>query len=128
MKILIVMMSAYVSFFNPAPPAVNLSPITKALSEGDAAALGSFFDATIDLTVLTKQDLLDKSKATETLRQFFQSNKPKSFNAMHQGTSKGANSQYTLGDLITANGTFRVYLYYRVTGDKILIQEMRIEK
>lgn len=129
MKILMMMMSIWSFNLLPAPmPTTNLSPITKAISEGNATALGAYFDATVDLTVLNKQDFLDKNKATESIRQFFQTNKPKSFNAMHQGTSKGANSQYTLGDLVTTTGSYRVYLYYRVSGDKITIQEMRIEK
>ena len=47
---------------------------------------------------------------------------------VHQGTSKGNASHYTIGDMQTASGNYRVYLYYKSAGDKVLIQEMRIEK
>lgn len=129
MKFLVLMMSFWATNLAPIDlKTANLSPITKAISEGDATTLGAFFDETVDLTVLNKQDFLNKNRAVETVRQFFQNNKPKAFNAIHQSTSKGANSQYTLGDLTTATGSYRVYLYYRVSGDKVIIQEMRIEK
>ena len=106
----------------------NLSVIQKALSEGDANTLSNYFDATLELTLLDKQDVLDKTKATETLRNFFAKNKPRAYNAVHQGTSKGNASHYTIGDMQTANGNFRVYLYYKSSGNNILIQEIRIEK
>ena len=111
------------SFFNP-----NLGLISKAISEGDAVALSAFLDNNVDLTILDKQDILPKAKATEQIAQFFAKNKPKSFNPVHQGSSKGNSSHYTIGDMATATGTFRVYLYYRASGDKAIIQEMRIEK
>ncbi len=106
----------------------NLNFIIKAISEGDAAALGTHFDNNIDLTILHQQDILPRAKAVEQVSQFFAKNKPKSFNAVHQGSSKGNSSHYTIGDMPTASGTFRVYLYYRASGDKAIIQEMRIEK
>lgn len=106
----------------------NLSLIAKAISDGDATALGTYFDNNIDLTVLDKQDILPRTKAVEQVAQFFAKNKPKSFNAVHQGSSKGNSSHYTIGDMPTTTGNFRVYLYYRASGDKAIIQEMRIEK
>lgn len=106
----------------------NLSSISKAIGEGDATALGTYFDNNIDLTILTKQDILPRTKAVEQITQFFAKNKPKSFSPVHQGSSKGNGSHYTIGDMSTTAGTFRVYLYYRASGDKAIIQEMRIEK
>jgi hypothetical protein len=106
----------------------NLAPVTKALSEGDAATLSNYLDNSVDLTLLDKQTVVDKNTATATLRDFFSKNKPKTFNTVHQGSSKGAGSHYTIGDLGAANGNFRVYLYYKNVGEKPVIQEIRIEK
>jgi Domain of unknown function (DUF4783) len=106
----------------------NLAPVTKALSEGDATTLGSYLDNSVDLTLFDKQSVVDKATATATLRDFFSKNKPKSFNTVHQGSSKGAGSHYTIGDLAVANGNLRVYLYYKTVGEKPVIQEIRIEK
>ena len=106
----------------------NLAAVTKALSEGDATALNAFLDTTVELTLLDKQNVYDKSQATSALRDFFSRNKPRSFNAVHQGTSRGNTSHYTIGDMGTASGNYRVYLYYKSNGGSVLIQEIRIEK
>jgi hypothetical protein len=107
----------------------NLAAVTRAMSDGDAAALGAYFENTVELTVLDKQDVYDSPKAVQLLKDFFTKNKPKSFSPMHQGSSKGNASHYTMGDLATSGGSYRVVIYYKATsGDKLVIQEMRIEK
>ena len=134
MKTLIVILSMIVPFSQAlgvkSIPGIedNLSVIQKALSEGDASTLSNYFDATLEITVLDKQDVLDKTKATETLKNFFTKNKPRSYNSVHQGSSKGSASHYTIGDMQTSGGNFRVYIYYKSNGNSILIQEIRIEK
>ena len=128
MKALILILSFVVPFSLSSQLAENISIITKAIGDGDAATLGNYFDASVELTILDKQDVLDKSQATEALKNFFLKNKPRSYNMVHQGTSKGNASHYTIGDLQTASSNYRVYLYYKSAGDKVLIQEMRIEK
>ena len=108
--------------------APNIAPVTKALSEGDAATLGNYLDSSVELTVLASQNVYDKAQATNALRDFFTKNRPHSFNAVHQGSSKGSSSHYTIGDLTSSSGNYRVYLYYKSVGDKPIIQEIRIEK
>ena len=121
--ILIISMIAPLSFQTP-----NLAAVTKALSEGDAAALGTYLDTNVEMTLLDKQNVYDKTQATAALKDFFSRNKPRSFNPVHQGTSRGNTSHYTIGDMNTASGNYRVYLYYKSNGGGVLIQEMRIEK
>ena len=125
MKSLIIIFSLFTSAFFVQP---NIAPITKALSEGDATTLGNYLDNSVELTVLASQNVYDKAQATNVLRDFFTKNKPHSFNAVHQGSSKGSASHYTIGDLASTSGTYRVYLYYKSVGDKAIIQEIRIEK
>ena len=128
MKALILILSFVAPFSLSSQLAENISIITKAIGDGDAATLGNYFDASVELTILDKQDVLDKTQATEAVKNFFLKNKPRSYNMVHQGTSKGNASHYTIGDMQTASGNYRVYLYYKSAGDKVLIQEMRIEK
>ena len=125
MKTLVILFAFFLPVSAPMP---NLAPVTKALSEGDAATLGTYLDNSVDLTLFDKQTVVDKATATTTLRDFFSKNKPKSFNIVHQGSSKGAGSHYTIGDLSVASGNLKVYLYYKAAGDKPVIQEIRIEK
>ena len=126
MRTLIVIFSMFFGAYFTSP---NLAGVTKALSEGDATSLATYFDSNMEITLLEKYGAYNKAQATQTMRDFFTKNKPKGFNAAHQGTSKGNASHYTIGELQTANGTFRLSMYYKVGGDdKVLIQEMRIEK
>jgi hypothetical protein len=125
MKTLVIL---FAFLFPVSTVAPNLTPVTKALSEGDAATLSNYLDNSVDLTLLDKQTVVDKATATTNLREFFSKNRPKSFNTVHQGSSKGADSHYTIGDLGASNGNFRVYLYYKNVGEKPVIQEIRIEK
>lgn len=106
----------------------NMAAITKALSEGDAATLNSYLDNSVELTILASQNVYNKTQATAVMSDFFAKNKPRAFNAVHQGSSKGSASHYTIGDLSSATGSYRVYLYYKSVGDKPVIQEIRIEK
>jgi hypothetical protein len=107
----------------------NLAAVTKAISDGDASALGAYFENTVEMTVLDKQDVYDSPKAVQVLKDFFTKNKPKAFTPMHQGSSKGNASHYTMGDLSTSGGNYRVVVYYKATtSDKLVIQELRIEK
>ena len=125
MKTLVVLFSLFMITSIEVP---NIAPITKALSEGDAATLSNYLDNSVEITVLTAQNVYDKAQATKALGDFFAKNKPRSFNAVHQGSSKGSSSHYTIGDLASASGTYRVYLYYKSVGEKPVIQEIRIEK
>ncbi len=127
MKTLFLVFSLTVSFFSHATMP-NIAALNKALSDGDATTIGTFLDQTVELTLLDKLTVLDKRAATVALTDFFAKNKPRAFTEVHQGSSKGSASHYSIGDLATASGTFRVYLYYKSVNEKPVIQEMRIEK
>lgn len=106
----------------------NLPDITKAISSGDADALGQYFDQSVEVAVLDQEDIYDKAQAVGVVKQFFAKNAPKSFSQVHQGASKGADSQYVIGNLNTSGGTFRAYVYVKTSGGKTLIQELRFDK
>ena len=125
MKTLIILFALFMPVAIDQP---NMANVTKALSEGDAATLSNFFDNTIELTILASQNVYNKTQATAVLSDFFAKNKPRSFNAVHQGSSKGSSSHYTIGDMSSGTGNYRVYLYYKSVGEKPVIQEIRFEK
>ncbi len=106
----------------------NLPDITKAISSGDANALGQYFDQSVTVAILDQEDIYDKNGAINAVKQFFAKNQPKSFSQVHQGASKGADSQYVIGNLTTSSGTFRAYIYVKSSGGKMLIQELRFDK
>lgn len=106
----------------------SLADITRAISTGDVDALAQHFDQTVEIAVLDQEDMYDKATAVKIVKDFFAKNQPSSFKEVHQGTSKGADSQYVIGNMVTSGGTYRVYIYMKVSGSKMIIQELRFDK
>lgn len=106
----------------------NLSSISKAISNGDASALSQYFDDKVEVSILDDENLYDKAEAKKALQKFFVQNKPQSYNQVHDGTSKGAGSKYTIGNLKANGKVFRVYVYMKVSGKSHTIQEISISE
>jgi hypothetical protein len=105
-----------------------LDAITKALSVGDADGLTQYLADNVEVSILDREQTYSKAKATEVLRTFFGANKPRAFNQVHQGTSRGNSDQYCIGNLTATTGSFRVYLYLKVNGSTMTVQEIRFDK
>ena len=106
----------------------NLSEITSALSSGNVDRLESYFDNQVSITLFSKTNLYSKEKAVDLLKNFFNDFPPNGFRQMHQGVSKGEDSQFCIGNLTTSGKTFRVYIFMRVVGDKGYIKELRFNE
>lgn len=106
----------------------NLSSISKAISNGDAEALSKYFDDKVEVSILDNDNVYDKGQAKSALQNFFSKNKPESYTQVHDGTSKGAGSKYTIGNLKASGKIFRVYVYMKVAGDVYTIQEISISE
>jgi len=102
----------------------SLDSISKALSRGDVESLSAHFDENVEID----DDFYNKGEAKEVVKKFFAKHPAKSFSLIHQGTSKGEDSKYFIGNLTAGNSTFRVYVYIKVDGSKSLIQELRFDK
>ena len=106
----------------------SLEAIAKALSSGDADALSRYLADNVEVSILYNEQLYPKAKATEALRSFFSSNKPKQFSQVHQGTSRENSDKYCIGNMAASNGSYRVYIYLKVEGNTASIQEIRFDK
>ena len=106
----------------------SLEAISKALNAGDVENLSKYFADNVEISILDNEQVYTKAKATEVVRTFFNSNKPKTFSQVHQGTSRENSDQYCIGNLSAANGNYRVYLYLKVGGPNLSIQEIRFDK
>ncbi len=107
---------------------LNLDAITKAISSGNADALGQYFDSNVEIAVMDKEETYAKAQAIQVMKDFFAKNKPSTFKQVHQGASKGQDSQYCIGNMTASSGTYRVYIYMKVSGGKQVIQELRFDK
>jgi len=104
----------------------QLDAVVAALSKGDAKAVGSFFDQTVELVLPQVDDILPKAAAEKKLAAFFTAHSIKSFARVHGGTSSGEDGAYVIGTLTCEKASFRVYIYARGAGSPI-VQELRIE-
>ena len=106
----------------------GMPQITKALNSGDVETLSSYFDESIELSILEEEGIFSKAQALQKVRRFLTQNKVSSFTEVHQGASRSSDSQYVIGNLVTSGGTFRVYLYLTTTAGKVIVQEFRLDK
>ncbi|MEM8909851.1 MAG: DUF4783 domain-containing protein [Bacteroidota bacterium] len=106
----------------------NLGAISKAITQGDAAALAQFFDQDVEITILSEVDIYTKAEAKKVVQNFFAQYAPQTYSQVHQGTSKGEGGQYCIGNLEAGNKKFRVYIYLKKSGSQYWIQELRFEK
>jgi len=100
--------------------------VVAAISGGNVNALAEQFVPSVDLTVLSNSDHYSKAQATGMLRKFFDEHEPRSLRIEHEGTSKMGDSYY-IGQLTTANGTFRVTFFLKRQGESSLVKQLRIE-
>lgn len=99
--------------------------ITVAIKAGNATGLSAYMNSTVELLVLGKEDFYKKNVAEAILKDFFTSRKISDFVIRHQGAKNDA--QYAIGNLLTDQGTFRVYFLLKKVGPDLLIHQIRIE-
>ena len=110
-------------YANPA----NLSSVVDAINSGDADKLSAFLDAKEEISIFNKEEVYDKAKAIEVLKDFFGKNKPSSFQMMHSGSSKGKSSNYAIGSLVAGGKKFRVFIYMKEAGSSVIIEQLQFE-
>lgn len=115
-----------IAFANQGNP--SLDAISIALGAGDAEGLSKYFADNVEISIQDKEQTYNKTKATEVIRNFFGSNQPKSFTQVHKGTSRENSDQYCIGNLTGTAGNYRVYLYLKVSGSTVSIQEIRFDR
>lgn len=96
-----------------------------ALNKGSAADLGVFFAKNVDVSILNTDATMTSAQAVQALTDFFSQNMVKGYNRAHLTSPQNGRAAYSLGDLYTATGTYRVYLYFDAEKK---ISEIRIQK
>ena len=106
--------------------AQSMDNVVQALRSGNAAALAAYFPGKVEITISSSDASYSRSQAEMVLRNFFAGHAPQAFNIVHQGTSPEG-SRYFIGNLVTAGGTFRTYVYAKQLNGSTSIQEIRFE-
>ncbi len=100
--------------------------LVNAFKAADANAVSMYFNDNVDMTVPRAEDLYTKAQAKGILADFFRRNPVRDFVVVHKGTKE--NAAFLIGNQITANGSFRVSIFTRKSGNKLLVYQLRIEK
>jgi hypothetical protein len=108
-------------------PAQNFETISAAMKSGDAAAIARNFEGNVEITIKNGSTSYSKSQGELVLKNFFATHHPKSFNVSHEGTSPEG-SRYFIGSLATTAGNYRTYVYAKLGGGGMIIQEIRFEE
>ena len=99
--------------------------IVNAIKNGNAKELAGYFNSSIELTLLSKEDIYSKEQAEIILKNFFQTHVPVSFTLLHEGGKES--SKYAIGNLKTGNGNFRVTILLKSQNNQLYIHQLRIE-
>lgn len=97
--------------------AQNSAEIFSAIGNGNVPAFSDKFTAEVELCFDTQQDFFAKSEAIQKLSAFLIKIKPTSGKHMHNGSSKDNKTTYSVGEVISEKGKFRVFVYFE--GNKI---------
>jgi hypothetical protein len=108
--------------------AAQTGPIFSALNSGDAAGLERYLDERVEIVIDNKPSFMTKKQASKAIESFFSRVKVNSCKEIHQGSSKNKDSKYTIGQLLTNDGEYRVYMFIQKSGNASLIQEIRFDK
>lgn len=115
-------------FFAVSLQAQDHSSIMAAVGSGNADQVAAHMDNNIEVCFNDKVEFMTKPQAKKALANFYANNPPKSFDALHKGNSKGADSKYMIANYTAKNGsTYRVYVFAKEVGTTTKIQEIRFD-
>jgi hypothetical protein len=125
MKTFGILLLSFASIFN-AMADIN-DDISNAIRTGDAKLVATYFNSTIDLTLINQEDIYSKAQGEQLLRDFFTKNPPKTFSLDHKGSSREG-TLFSIGTFTSSSGkTFRVSFTLKMLQGKYSIQELRVE-
>lgn len=100
--------------------------ITEALKKGDAKTLSTYFNKSVELVILDKENIYSKEQAELVVKDFFKKYPPSGFEVQHNGGPEEA--KYSIGIYKSDDKKFRVYYLLKTADNKALIHLFRVEK
>ena len=101
------------------------SSIETALQKGNAAELAPFFSKMVEISLPGLDDTFTSDKAVDKLTDFFNKAVIKGYRRNHTSTPQEGRSNYSIGDLYTGQGMYRMTIFF---DSKKKITEIRIQQ
>jgi hypothetical protein len=99
--------------------------LTNAIGSGNATIISTYFNTTLEITILEKEGVYSKTQAEMIVKDFFVQHPPKQFSLLHQGGKES--SKFAIGNLVSGSQTFRVTIIFKTDGTELIINQFRIE-
>jgi hypothetical protein len=109
-------------------PGQNERAFTQAITAGDVPALSEMFGASVDFTILDNQEILSGKAAAKKLIAFLENKQLRQIKVIHEGKSKHKTSQYKVFKVITAQDTYRLFVYASAENKDGSIEEIRLDR
>lgn len=103
-----------------------IDTIAKSFATEDASKIADQFSSTLELNILSEENIYSKAQAEQILRDFFSKNKTTSVKIVHRLNSN-PNYKLAVFSLLTAKEKYRISISLSNTGERFLIKEIRIE-
>jgi hypothetical protein len=100
--------------------------IITGFSQGKAEMISKYFKESVELTIENRENVYSSTQAEIILKDFFSDNTPQGFTILHEGGKE--DSKYSIGNLQTNHGNYRVTILLKLNGTKPFIHQLRIEK
>ena len=81
--------------------------INKCIKEGDATALGKYFNSSLDISLPGTDKTMSNAHAIQVMKDFFKTNPPKSYKVNHEGSSREA-TKYIIGTYASGNKSYKI--------------------
>ena len=111
-----------------AKPAEDANKLIRMFAEGKSEEIAASFSASVQqLTTPGKQGVYSKSQAKMILSGFFENHKPTEVKQLQQGKSENG-AHFLVLSLKSGQEEFKATIFYRGSGPKLNIHELKIEK
>lgn len=101
--------------------------VVAALKSGSAKEVSRYFNANVELTILSDEGVYSRQQAELVLKNFLSQNPSKAINIQHRGSS-AQGAKYAIAVYECAQGKFRAYIFMKDSGSGMLVHELRIER
>ncbi|WP_118972711.1 DUF4783 domain-containing protein [Taibaiella koreensis] len=106
----------------------QVDDVSNSLNKGEVSNVVKYFDKIVDITINNDQSTYSKSQAEMVVKSFFSKNQARSFFVRHKGVASSDNSVFVIGELKTANGPYRVYIFFKQRDKNYWLQQIKFEQ
>lgn len=123
--VIIILCSVFVA---SSAQADELEDVVNYVRTGNVTGMGKYFDKVVAITINNNQASYSGAQAEIILKDFFNKNAVKDFKVVQSSANAGPKTKYAIGNLITANGDYQLYVVMKILDNKFILREIRFEK